>query len=409
MTAGFGNSIVYAHNVDFTGNAVVTGQITTNGQLLIGNSSFPNIRAGTITSTGGSITISYSAPNINLEVAGGSGIQTIDGDTGSITGSTVTIYTNNAGGPTCGSSVLFVNSGTVSTLNVTDAVQNTMIGLLSGNGSISGSHNTGIGYAGFQILSSGTNNAGFGGNNFTTLTSGNNNTACGQAAGTATTGSSNTACGQAAGTGTSGSGNVSIGQEALLTLTSGSNNTAVGTLAGFSYTGSESNNILIGYNERGTVGESNVIRIGTAASITKTFIGGIASVSVSNTQMVTINTSTGQMGSQAIPSASITWVAASSTPITAAVNTGYYITDASQVTITLPAVAAAGSIVAIAGNGAGGWILQPGSGQTIKVINVSAGTSITSAEQYDCIEVICVVANTTWVARNFVTTGFTYV
>ena len=102
------------------------------------------------------------------------------------------------------------------------------------------------------------------------------------------------------------------------------------------------------------------------------------------------------------------WIAASSTPITAAVNTGYYITDASAVTITLPATAAAGSVVAIVGNGAGGWVLAPGAGQTIKIISGSASTSITSAEQYDCIEVLCVVANTTWVARSLMSSGVTY-
>ena len=103
----------------------------------------------------------------------------------------------------------------------------------------------------------------------------------------------------------------------------------------------------------------------------------------------------------------VNWIAAATTSITATVNTGYYITDASQVTITLPTTAAAGSIVSIAGSGAGGWILAPGSAQTIKVIGSSASTSITSAEQYDCIEVICVVANTTWVTRSCMTTGFT--
>lgn len=105
----------------------------------------------------------------------------------------------------------------------------------------------------------------------------------------------------------------------------------------------------------------------------------------------------------------VDWIAAPSTPITATVNTGYYITDASQVTITLPVTAAAGSIVAIAGTGAGGWILAPGAAQTIQVLGATASASITSAERYDCIEVICTVANTTWVSTHSTTTGFTIV
>lgn len=128
--------------------------------------------------------------------------------------------------------------------------------------------------------------------------------------------------------------------------------------------------------------------------------------------------STGQvLTSQGGSSTAMTWtsvlsmtqVAAASTPITAAVNTQYYVTNASQVVFTLPATAAAGSIVEIIGNGAGGWQLLPGSGQTIKVVTASAGTSITSAEQYDCITVFCTVANTTWVARSAASTGLTIV
>lgn len=99
--------------------------------------------------------------------------------------------------------------------------------------------------------------------------------------------------------------------------------------------------------------------------------------------------------------------AASSTPIAAAVNHMYYITNAGTVTITLPATAAAGSVISIVGNGAGGWVLAPNAGQTIQVLTATASTSVTSAERYDCIEVVCVVANTTWVARSIVTTGFT--
>ena len=102
------------------------------------------------------------------------------------------------------------------------------------------------------------------------------------------------------------------------------------------------------------------------------------------------------------------WLAAASTPITAAVNTGYYVTNAGTVTFTLPAIAPAGSVVAIVGTGAGGWILQPNAGQTIQIINAAVSVSVASAEQFDCIEVLCTVANTTWVARSLLTTGFTY-
>lgn len=147
-----------------------------------------------------------------------------------------------------------------------------------------------------------------------------------------------------------------------------------------------------------TTPSNGQIPIGNGSGYTVATLTQGAGISITNgAGSITIASSTG-IGS---------WIAASTTSITAEVNTGYYITNASQVTITLPTTAAAGSVVAIAGNGAGGWILQPGAGQTIKIQAGSASTSITSAEQYDCIEVICVVANTTWVTRSAVTTGFT--
>ncbi len=61
-------SVIYGLNVDFTGTSLTGGtpQVTTNGQLLIGSTSTPNIKVGTITSPDSSITIGYSSPNITL-------------------------------------------------------------------------------------------------------------------------------------------------------------------------------------------------------------------------------------------------------------------------------------------------------------------------------------------------------
>lgn len=115
---------------------------------------------------------------------------------------------------------------------------------------------------------------------------------------------------------------------------------------------------------------------------------------------ITVTSSTGAINISATGSASFAWNAQATTPQTAAVNNGYIITDASIVTITLPVTAPVGSVVAVVGNGAGGWILAPGAGQTIKLGSQSASTSIASTNQFDCIEVICVVANTTWVTRS---------
>lgn len=79
--AGFSNDIMYADNVNFAGGKTAT--VTTDGQLLIGDTASPNIKVGALTSPDSSITIGYSSPNITLEVTGGSTVgQTITGDSG---------------------------------------------------------------------------------------------------------------------------------------------------------------------------------------------------------------------------------------------------------------------------------------------------------------------------------------
>lgn len=69
---GFSSGTLCANNVDFTGASVSSGtpQVNSNGQLLIGNASAPNIRVGTLTSPDGTVVIGYSTPNITLSAPG---------------------------------------------------------------------------------------------------------------------------------------------------------------------------------------------------------------------------------------------------------------------------------------------------------------------------------------------------
>lgn len=184
------------------------------------------------------------------------------------------------------------------------------------------------------------------------------------------------------------------------------NNNSTGSPAGISVLGSDTNvNMTFECQGAGTyLYYSNA----TTNQVTYSVGASLLAISIFNFSATTgtyTYTFPAESGTIALTSQFTNWIPAATTPITAAVNTGYYITDASQVTITLPAVAAAGSIVSIVGHGAGGWILAPGSGQTIVVNGTSASTSITSGDAWDCIEVICVVANTTWNTRNYVTTA----
>jgi hypothetical protein len=70
---GTGQQVVYADNVDFTGNGSnnVRATVTANGQLLIGSTASPHIQVGNITSPLGTLTVGYSSPNITVDLVGG--------------------------------------------------------------------------------------------------------------------------------------------------------------------------------------------------------------------------------------------------------------------------------------------------------------------------------------------------
>jgi hypothetical protein len=108
-------------------------------------------------------------------------------------------------------------------------------------------------------------------------------------------------------------------------------------------------------------------------------------------------------------SGALSYLPIAGTTQTAAVNTGYINQNAAATTVTLPVTAPLGSIVAIQGLGAGGWILTAGAGQTIQVgqTATSTGGTVTSAGNFDAIQVICIVANTTWSLYGPVSAGYT--
>lgn len=91
----------------------------------------------------------------------------------------------------------------------------------------------------------------------------------------------------------------------------------------------------------------------------------------------------------------------------AAINTQYIALNASQTTVTLPAAFVVGDVIAVIGSAAntGGWIIQAGAGDTIRVNNASTssgGTITSSGFAGECIELICDVADTSWVMTSTV-------
>ncbi len=99
-----------------------------------------------------------------------------------------------------------------------------------------------------------------------------------------------------------------------------------------------------------------------------------------------------------------TWSTIAGTSSALASANGYIPLSSSLTTFTLPAVAAVGDHFKIAGYGSGGWSLAQRASQQVNFGNVATtvgvGGSIASQNQYDGLEVICVVANT-----NFVVVG----
>ena len=74
---GFDNSVVFADNVDFSGDVDVVGKVTTDGQLLIGSTATPNIRVATLTA-GGGIGITNGAGSITITNTSMTGITWVE-------------------------------------------------------------------------------------------------------------------------------------------------------------------------------------------------------------------------------------------------------------------------------------------------------------------------------------------
>lgn len=66
--AGFDNDVMYCDNVDFRGVKPVEGQVTQDGELLIGSSVAPFLRPNKLTSNDGSVDFTYGHGTIDLSV-----------------------------------------------------------------------------------------------------------------------------------------------------------------------------------------------------------------------------------------------------------------------------------------------------------------------------------------------------
>lgn len=371
---------------------------------------------------------SFSVDANGFVAASGTGLaKTITGNTGGALSPTA----GNWNIVTANSTPIFAGSG--STLTQDFNLQNLVLGsslpaLTSGTSNVgmgpgvmaaltSGTNNVGIGVLSTQTINSGASNTfvGFGSGRF--LTSGSSNTFIGSGSGTATTtGVGNTALGLSSlatyTTGTANAGsNVALGNAALANVSTGIFNVAIGASSATSYIGAESSNITI--SAAGTAAESNVIRIGTQGTgngqQNTCFVAGIVGVTVSNTQLVTINSSTGQMGVVAYNPSGFPWTDATGATQTLAVNNGYITDRGAGVVYTLPATASLGDTIKIVGK-LGLATITPNANQQILIGSSSGAVGVTgtavSNNVGDFIELICITAgaSSVWRANSVVGT-----
>jgi hypothetical protein len=115
---------------------------------------------------------------------------------------------------------------------------------------------------------------------------------------------------------------------------------------------------------------------------------------------ISITSATGSITINATGGGLITWTDVTGTTQAMAINSGYTANNAGAVTLTLPSTAAYGSIIAMQGKGAGGWVIAQNASQLIHFGNATTttgtGGSLASTNQWDSLTLLCVIANTTW-------------
>jgi len=222
-------------------------------------------------------------------IVSGIAITTIQGDTGSITGATVKIYADRVA-VNSGGTVYFTNSGTTSTLSLTDSSNNTLLGNLTGNTTLTGQFNSGVGTNNLSALTTGSHNQALGSNALKSLTTGQRNIAVGFNALTTTV---------------SANDNIGIGDLSARVISSGTRNICMGSSSLTAGT-TCSDTIAIGYRALvANTTTSQQIAIGSnalASSIADTGNMAIGFNALANLNANTLNLAIGESSLQALTS-----------------------------------------------------------------------------------------------------------
>ncbi len=363
------NTLLYASSA----NTMAALATANDGVLITSNAGVPSWLANSGT-PGFVLTANTGAPPSWQSVAAGGGITTINGNAGSITATAGAVTIN---GGTTG----LTTSGTGSTLNLTGT-------LIVANGG------TGITSFGTGVATAlGQNVTGTGGIVLATSP-------------TITTPKISQI--------NDANGNEILSLPATATAVNFMviNNSAAGNGTTFTNDGTDTNiqlNIVAkgtGALTQGNFGTLNQFVWFTGAAFQHTTNWNMPSSASSKT--ITVPDASGTLTLQGTIIV-VTWSGIAGTSQAATVNSGYVVQNAGQTTITLPATAALGSVVSIRGLGAAGWILAANTGQTIQFGSqaTTSGGTLTSAEQYDTVDVTCLVANTTWSVNGVISSGLT--
>ena len=349
-----------------------------------------------------------ATPALNiLNVLGGSGVDTSGaGDTITIdldgtVGRTITGNTGGALPPTAGnwniltdnSTPIFAGSGSTLTLDfglsnlnmgssmssLGAGVRNVGLGLNNLVSTIDGYDNVAIGVSAAANIENGYHNIAIGNNALLAITDSIENVAVGTSA--------------LQGMTVSDGFNTCVGHSSLGSLASGIYNTALGYRAGGNLASSNSSNICIG--NRAVNGDSNRIRIGNQGSgddqQDECFIAGIVGVTNSNAQVVTVDSTTGQLG-VGTSSSIISWVDVTGTSDSLEAGVGYVANNAGLVTLTLPASSTLGDTFKVITKGAGLCTIAQNASQTIRFAGSTTtsgvGGSLTATAIGDTLEIV---------------------
>ena len=98
---------------------------------------------------------------------------------------------------------------------------------------------------------------------------------------------------------------------------------------------------------------------------------------------------------------SFTWTEVTGTSQSMSGDNGYIASNSALVTFTLPTTIVLGKPMRISGKGSGGWKLAQNASQIVHfgTVDTTSGTggSLQSSNRYDCIEILCITANTDFI------------